>query len=147
MPTNKKQSKKIKETKEPFNLNQSLANYAKYDDYIMTYQPKIKSVEKLRNQERKKIIKYASTNHIQKKNYNVNSSTFSLFMEEKEKTSPFNQKFVKTNLEKYFIQKYPHMNSTKCAQIADNIMTFMLNQRTKNKSKQLKFERLVLKKK
>ena len=140
---NKSKKNKKKENEEPFDLNQSLKNYAKYDDYISTYQPKIKSVEKLRNQERKKIIKYASTNNIQKKQYNVSSSTFSLFTEEK--MSPFNQKFVKTSLEKYFIQKYPHMDTRKCAQIADNIMTFMLNQRTKNK--QLKFERMVSEKK
>ena len=131
--------KKQKIPEEPFNLNKSLQNYATYDDYIRKYKPKISSVEKMLNKEKKAIIKYASSHKISKKDFPIEQSIISIQTEKK--LSSFNQKFVKECLGKYFIQKYPNMNKKKCVSIAENIMNFMLKQRTSND--QIKLSRQI----
>jgi hypothetical protein len=129
-----------KTKKEPFNLDKSLENLTKYENYLKTYQPKIKSVEKLKNKERRNIINYAKKHNINNKNYNMNGLKVSIFTEEKTTTSAFNQTLVKNGLGKYFMKKYPHMEKKKCLQIADNIFNFLLNERTKTKTNQTKLD-------
>lgn len=120
-------------------INTAIDMYKQLDEKIKNIE---KEARKLRQQKvrlENYIKNTIEANNLQDKEIKVDSNTKIKYISE-EKREAMSQKYIKSSLEEYFIKNFgTKLSSNRCQEKADEIYSFLLNNRKMKSSNHIKF--------
>lgn len=113
------------------NIKNEIKEYLKYDDYISTYESKIRKIKTLRKTKANTILKFFKNSNINK---DIKAGNSILQLKKTNTKTTLSQKFLKESMTNYFITYHKNLKKDKCIELSGNILEFINNSReTKQK--------------
>jgi len=119
-------------------INTAVDMYKQVNDNIKNLEKEARKLRVQKNRLETYILNTIEANNLKEKDIKIDSNTRIKHTTITRK-EPMSQKYVKSSLEEYYISNFGHrMTSIRCQEKADEIYTFLINNRKDKTSSQLK---------
>tara|TARA_B100000963_G_scaffold255598_1_gene224217 strand:- start:5798 stop:6181 length:384 start_codon:yes stop_codon:yes gene_type:complete len=119
-------------------INTAIEMYKQVNENIKNLEKEARKLRVQKNRLETYILNTIEANNLQEKDIKVDTNTKIKYTTVTRK-EPMSQKYVKSALEDYYISNFGHrMNTTRCHEKADEIYSFLINNRKDKTSAQLK---------
>jgi uncharacterized protein YyaL (SSP411 family) len=108
-------------------FKQDVIDYIKYDKHIKDQEKILREHKKKRSALETNILNYMVKNKLS--NSDIKAGTSKLRYQENKTKTGLNQKFLKSKLEEYFLEKHSNLGEEKCLNIANDIYNYIENGR------------------